>query len=410
MTALLAGSVLTMDRAVRNFADFTRAPLATVTRLASANPAALTGFARQPRRHRRRPPRGRRRVLSGRSARRHLHCRPLRAHAMTQRTAVIIGAGPAGLTAALELLRRSGKTAEGAPAIRPIVLEADDSIGGISRTVRYKGNRMDIGGHRFFSKSDRVMHWWLDLMPIADEGAGHAVISYQNRHRSLKTLHAHTQPDADPELVMLVRQRKSRIYFLRRFFDYPITLTARHARQARPRPHRAVGISYIASRLHQRKPEKSLEDFLINRFGRELYLTFFKSYTEKVWGVPCDQISAEWGAQRIKGLSLTSAVTHFLKRTFSQQPKGTDLAQKDTETSLIEQFLYPKFGPGQLWEYVADLDPPAGRGDPHRAGASIDIDRPTAQPHRRRRSDERSRRAPPLRRATTSSPPCRSRN
>ncbi|MGA9716878.1 MAG: NAD(P)-binding protein, partial [Acidobacteriaceae bacterium] len=111
---------------------------------------------------------------------------------MTQRTAIIIGAGPAGLTAALELLRRAGKTPEGAPAICPIVLEADDSVGGISRTIRYKGNRMDIGGHRFFSKSDRVMQWWLDLMPIADEGAGHAVISYQNRHRSLKALHVHT--------------------------------------------------------------------------------------------------------------------------------------------------------------------------------------------------------------------------
>jgi protoporphyrinogen oxidase len=280
---------------------------------------------------------------------------------MTQRAAIIIGAGPAGLTAALELLRRSGKatdggkTPEGAPAIRPIVLEADDSIGGISRTVCYKGNRMDIGGHRFFSKSDRVMQWWLDLMPIADEGAGHAVISYQNRHRSLKTLHAHTQPDADPELVMLVRPRRSRIYFLRRFFDYPITLTGDTLSKLGLARTAQVGLSYIKARIHQVRPEKSLEDFLINRFGRQLYLTFFKSYTEKVWGVRCDQISAEWGAQRIKGLSLTSAIGHFLKRTFSTQPRGSDLAQKHTETSLIEQFLYPMHGPGQLWEHVADL-------------------------------------------------------
>jgi protoporphyrinogen oxidase len=274
---------------------------------------------------------------------------------MTQRTAIIIGAGPAGLTAALELLRRSGKTPEGAPAIRPIVLEADNSVGGISRTVLYKGNRMDIGGHRFFSKSDRVMQWWLDLMPIADEGAGHAVISYQNRHRSLKALHVHTQPDADPELVMLVRTRRSRIYFLRRFFDYPITLTADTLGKLGIARTAQVGISYIAARFHQRRPEKSLEDFLINRFGRQLYLTFFKSYTEKVWGVGCDQISAEWGAQRIKGLSLTSAIGHFLKRTFSTRPRGTDLAQKHTETSLIEQFLYPMHGPGQLWEHVADV-------------------------------------------------------
>jgi protoporphyrinogen oxidase len=274
---------------------------------------------------------------------------------MTQRTAVIIGAGPAGLTAALELLRRSGKTPDGTPGIRPIVLEADDSIGGISRTIRYKGNRMDIGGHRFFSKSDRVMQWWLDLMPIADEGAGHAVISYQNRHRSLRTLHAHTRPDADPELVMLVRSRRSRIYFLRRFFDYPITLTADTLSKLGLARTARVGLSYVKSRLHQRRPEKSLEDFLINRFGRQLYLTFFKSYTEKVWGVRCDQISAEWGAQRIKGLSLTRAVTHFLKRSLIPRSRGADLAQKHTETSLIEQFLYPMHGPGQLWEHVADL-------------------------------------------------------
>jgi protoporphyrinogen oxidase len=270
-----------------------------------------------------------------------------------KRTALIIGAGPAGLTAALELLRRSGK--DGSPPIRPIVLEADDTVGGISRTVRYRGNRMDIGGHRFFSKSDRVMQWWLDLMPIADEGAGHAVISYQNRHRKLNTLHAHATPEADPDLVMLVRPRRSRIYFLRRFFDYPITLTPDTLGKLGLVRTARVGASYIASRLHQRRPEKSLEDFLINRFGRQLYLTFFKSYTEKVWGVRCDQISAEWGAQRIKGLSLTRAVAHFLKRTFSARTKSADLAQKHTETSLIEQFLYPKHGPGQLWEHVVDL-------------------------------------------------------
>ena len=117
-----------------------------------------------------------------------------------------------------------------------------------------------------------------------------------------------------------------------------------------------VGVSYGLSRVKQIKPEKSLEDFLINRFGRELYLTFFKSYTEKVWGTPCHEITAEWGAQRIKGLSLTTAVKHFVKKMFSgSKAKGGDIAQKGTETSLIEQFMYPKFGPGQLWEHVAEL-------------------------------------------------------
>ena len=115
-----------------------------------------------------------------------------------------------------------------------------------------------------------------------------------------------------------------------------------------------VGTSYMLSRVSQIKPEKSLQDFLINRFGRELYLTFFKSYTEKVWGTPCHEISAEWGAQRIKGLSLTTAVKHFLKKAFSAKKTGGDIAQKGTDTSLIERFMYPKFGPGQLWEHVAD--------------------------------------------------------
>jgi len=114
-----------------------------------------------------------------------------------------------------------------------------------------------------------------------------------------------------------------------------------------------VGFSYLRSRLSQIKPERSLEDFLINRFGRELYLAFFKSYTEKVWGTACHEISAEWGAQRIKGLSLTSAVKHFLKKTLGRQAPA-DVAQKKTDTSLIERFLYPKFGPGQLWEHVAE--------------------------------------------------------
>src|SRR5271157_3153497 len=219
------------------------------------------------------------------------------------KTAVIIGAGPAGLTAALEFLRRSD--------IRPIVLEATDRIGGISCTVQYKGNRMDIGGHRFFSKADRVMDWWTELLPIADiEGtSGEQTIQYQNRQR---TVSQSSGASADSDLVMLVRPRKSRIYFLRSFFDYPLALNGKTLGQLGPMRMLRIGLSYIRARLFARKQEKTLEDFLINRFGRELYLTFFKSYTEKVWGVPCDQISAEWGAQRIKGLSKKKAIGHFL--------------------------------------------------------------------------------------------------
>ena len=291
------------------------------------------------------------------------------------RTAIIIGAGPAGLTAGLELLRRTD--------IKPILLEASDEIGGISRTIKYKGNRMDIGGHRFFSKSDRVMQWWMELLPpVASEGEDAPVISYQNQSRALparpelvevdtetveEDVEGHVESDShthtvvasasgDPDLVMLIRPRQSRIYYLRKFFDYPIKLTASTLSQLGATRTVRVGLSYLTSRVHQIKPEKSLQDFLINRFGRELYLTFFKSYTEKVWGTPCDEISAEWGAQRIKGLSLTTAVKHFVKKAFSGGSKANsgDLAQKDTDTSLIERFMYPKFGPGQLWEHVAD--------------------------------------------------------
>ena len=269
-----------------------------------------------------------------------------------QGKAIIIGAGPAGLTAALEIERRS--------SIQPILVEASRQIGGLSRTVRYKGNRMDIGGHRFSTKSDRVQQWWLDLMPVE---AGPAPEDEVRRLRQPRDLRS-------KDLVMLVRQRKSRIYFLRRFFDYPIRLTASTFRNLGLARTLRCGLSYMHSALFPQREEKSLEDFIINRFGKQLYLTFFKSYTEKVWGVPCHQISARWGAQRIKGLSLKAVVTHFFTKTFSGN-QSKDIAQRNTETSLIEKFLYPKLGPGQLWEYAAELIKKGG-GEIH---LGIQIDR-----------------------------------
>jgi protoporphyrinogen oxidase len=262
-----------------------------------------------------------------------------------KKTAIIIGAGPAGLTAAYELLTRSD--------IHPIVLEKSAAMGGISRTVNYKGNRIDIGGHRFFSKSDRVMNWWLSHMPVMsampnDDASGKQHIAYHGQSREVSSLAA-TNEDA----VMLIRQRKSRIYFLRKFFDYPIRLSAQTLLKLGLARTLKIGFSYLRTVLSPAKKVENLEEFFISRFGRELYLTFFKSYTEKVWGVPCDQISAEWGAQRIKGLSITKSIVHFLKTATTRTPKA-DVGQKSTETSLIENFMYPRLGPGQLWELVAD--------------------------------------------------------
>ena len=271
---------------------------------------------------------------------------------MSKRTAVIIGAGPAGLTAALELLRRSD--------LRVIVLERSEYMGGISRTVEYKGNRIDIGGHRFFSKSDRVMAWWLEILPLA--GDADSVITYHRQSRVIAANASAAGDPADADRVMLIRPRKSRIYYLRRFFDYPISLNFETLRGLGLRRAVRIAASYAWSTVHRIRPEETLEQFMINRFGRELYSTFFKAYTEKVWGVPCDQISSEWGAQRIKGLSISKAIRHAARRLFRKRSdrRRKDVRQKDTETSLIEQFLYPKLGPGQLWETVAEKVRDAG--------------------------------------------------
>ncbi len=261
-----------------------------------------------------------------------------------KKTAVIIGAGPAGLTAAFELLKHTD--------IKPIILEQADYLGGLARTVNYKGNRIDIGGHRFFSKSDRVMDWWLDILPMQKSAAGDQLVTYHRATTRVKS--SETGPDPQTtDRVMLVRNRKSRIYFMRRFFDYPVSLSVSVVKNLGLFRTAKVGISYIKSSVFPIKPETSLEEFFTNRFGKELYLTFFKSYTEKVWGVPCHEISAAWGAQRIKGLSLWKALFHFFKKTFSFS-SHKDVQQKNTETTLIERFLYPKLGPGQMWETVAE--------------------------------------------------------
>ncbi len=262
---------------------------------------------------------------------------------MTQKKGIIIGAGPAGLTAAYELLEKTD--------IKPIIYEISNEIGGISRTIKYKGYRMDIGGHRFFSKSDTVMNWWLKIMPLERVEEPDLTITYQNQTREITNLAGQPQASKDEDLVMLVRNRKSRIFYLRKFFDYPLKLGKQTLINMGLVRTLRVLFSYLKVRLYPLPEEKNLEHFFINRFGKILYLTFFKSYTEKVWGIPCSEISAEWGAQRIKGLSISKAIQHIIKGFVGDT--SSSIKQKNVETSLIERFLYPKLGPGQLWEEVA---------------------------------------------------------
>ena len=278
--------------------------------------------------------------------------------------AIIAGAGPAGLTAAYELLKRTD--------IKPIVFEATDAIGGISQTYNYKGNKIDIGGHRFFSKSERVMDWWFNIMPV--QGSPAADTEEKNHEIDyavevvMNYLCAECMTEGaegaegaevrmkapDPEKednVLLHRPRESRIYFRRNFFPYPIGITLKIAWRLGILNTTLIGFSYIKAQIFKRKDETYLDAFMINRFGMRLYKTFFEDYTEKVWGVPCSQIKADWGAQRIKGLSLRRAVAHAVKDLLSSD---FSKAQEERETSLITRFFYPKFGPGQMWETVAD--------------------------------------------------------
>lgn len=249
--------------------------------------------------------------------------------------AVIAGAGPAGLTAAYELLKQTD--------ILPIVCEQTDAIGGISQTVQYHGNRMDIGGHRFFSKDDEVMRWWQQVMPLQGKPSKDDILLNE-------TDKAFAPDGPDPEKednTMLLRRRVSRIFFLRKFFDYPISMKKEtFLNMGFVRMMRA-GFGYLWACVHK-LPEDSLENFYINRFGRPLYEMFFEGYTEKVWGVHPSKLGADWGSQRVKGLSVLAVLKDMWRKAFGKKDAA------EVETSLIEQFIYPKYGPGQLWEKVAD--------------------------------------------------------
>ena len=246
---------------------------------------------------------------------------------------IVIGAGPAGLTAAYELLNKSKE-------YEVTVLEESNTFGGISRTVNYKGNRMDMGGHRFFSKVPEVNAWWEKMLPT--QGAMPFDDVELNRTSTVKD----GGPDPEKEdRVMLRRNRLSRIYFNQKFFDYPVSLKIETIKNMGFFTTIVVGFSYLKSIFFKRK-EKSLEDFYINRFGKKLYSMFFENYTENLWGVHPREISPEWGAQRVKGLSITAVLKDMFGKMFHKK-------NRKVETSLIEEFAYPKFGPGQLWEITA---------------------------------------------------------
>ena len=221
---------------------------------------------------------------------------------------VIIGAGPAGLTAAYEFLKKSKK-------YQVIILEEANQVGGISKTINYNGNRMDLGGHRFFTKDNDVLSLWNKILP-------------SNRE-------------------FLERPRVSRIYYNKKFFDYPVNLSFKTIKNLGIKDTIIAGFSYLKSMIHK-LPEDNLENFYINRFGKKLYQIFFRDYTEKLWGIAPNKIDSSWGSQRVKGVSIKEVLKDYFVRLFK-------IKSKNKETSLIDKFLYPKYGPGMMYEEMANI-------------------------------------------------------
>lgn len=251
---------------------------------------------------------------------------------------IIIGAGPSGLTAGLELIKKGYQVT---------ILEATSNIGGISQTIRHNDQRIDIGGHRFFSKDERVMKWWSEILPYQ----GALALDDKRLGRKAKVVDGGPDPEMTDE-VFLIRHRVSRIYYKGKFFDYPINFSLQTFLNMGLRTSFVAGCSYLRYCINK-LPEDNLENFYINHFGKKLYSMFFEGYTTKVWGRSPVEISADWGSQRVKGLSISTLLRHVLQKMALKK-------NKQLETSLIEEFYYPKYGPGQLWETVAKRFSEAG--------------------------------------------------
>lgn len=247
---------------------------------------------------------------------------------------VIIGAGPAGLTAAYTILKNSNN-------YEIVILEENTQVGGISKTITYNDNKMDLGGHRFFSKSKEINDLWQEILPLQGQK------SFDDKKLGREKNLAKNGPDPEKkDKVFLIRNRVSRIYYQKKFFDYPINLNFKVLKELGLKTTISCGVSYLKS-VFVKKDESNLENFYINRFGKKLYGIFFEGYTEKLWGKSPKEIDSSWGNQRVKGLSIKEIIKDYFTRLFK-------INNNKKETSLIEEFYYPKYGPGQMWEEMAN--------------------------------------------------------